>query len=40
MNFSINPFFYTTPLRAVMRMLTGEQRKVPLFVGMEQVEEN
>jgi hypothetical protein len=38
MNFSIEPFFYTTPLYSVMRMLAGEQRKAPLFVGREQVE--
>lgn len=38
MNFIIDPFFYTTPLQSLMRMLAGEQRKVPLFVGREQVE--
>jgi hypothetical protein len=40
LNFSIDPFFYTTPLRSVMRTLSGEQRKAPLFVGREQVEGN
>jgi hypothetical protein len=38
MNFTIEPFFYTTPLQSVTRMLAGEQRKAPLFVGREQVE--
>jgi len=38
MNFTIAPFFYTTPLQSVVRMLAGEQRKAPLFVGREQVE--
>jgi len=38
MNFTIEPFFYTTPLQSIMRMLAGEQRKAPLFVGREQVE--
>lgn len=38
MNFTIDPFFYTTPLQSLMRMLAGEQRKAPLFVGREQVE--
>jgi hypothetical protein len=38
MNFSIDPFFYTTPLYSLTRMLAGEQRKAPLFVGREQVE--
>jgi hypothetical protein len=33
MNFSIEPFFYTTPLQSLTRMLGGEQRKTPLFVG-------
>jgi hypothetical protein len=37
MNFTIDPFFYTTPLYSVNRMLAGEQRKAPLFVGKEQV---
>ncbi len=37
MNFTIEPFFYTTPLQSLMRMLAGEQRKAPLFVGREQV---
>ena len=37
MNFTIDPFFYTTPLYSVNRMLAGEQRKAPLFVGREQV---
>jgi hypothetical protein len=36
-NFSIGPFHYTTPLRSVARVLAGEQRKAPLFVGREQV---
>jgi len=31
MNFTIDPFFYTTPLYSVNRMLAGEQRKAPLF---------
>ena len=38
MNFTIDPFFYTTPLQSLTRMLAGEQRKAPLFVGREQVE--
>src|SRR5690606_8729331 len=38
MNFTIVPFYYTTPLYSVVRMLAGEQRKAPLFVGREQVE--
>ena len=38
MNFTIDPFFYTTPLQSLMRMLAGEQRKAPLFVGKEQLE--
>lgn len=38
MNFSIAPFIYTTPLQLIRRMLEGEQRKAPLFVGREQVE--
>ncbi len=38
MNFTIAPFYYTTPLQSVVRMLDGEQRKAPLFVGREQVE--
>lgn len=38
MNFTIAPFYYTTPLYSVNRMLAGEQRKAPLFVGREQVE--
>lgn len=38
MNFTIDPFFYTTPLQSLRRMLAGEQRKAPLFVGREQVE--
>ncbi len=37
MNFTIDPFFYTTPLYSLNRMLAGEQRKAPLFVGREQV---
>lgn len=32
MNFSIAPFFYTTPLMAVTRLLAGEQREAPLIV--------
>lgn len=35
MNISIEPFHYTTPLQSVLRMLAGEQRKAPLFVGRE-----
>jgi hypothetical protein len=27
MNFSIDPFFYTTPLQSLIRILAGEQRK-------------
>lgn len=38
MNFTIDPFFYTTPLYSVNRMLGREQRKAPLFVGREQIE--
>ena len=38
MNFSIAPFFYTTSLQSVTRMLAGEQRKAPLFVERDQVE--
>jgi hypothetical protein len=38
MNFAIEPFYYTTPLQSVGRVLAGEQRKAPLFVGREQVE--
>jgi hypothetical protein len=38
MNITIEPFFYTTPLYSITRMLAGEQRKAPLFVGREQVE--
>jgi hypothetical protein len=38
MNFTIEPFFYTTPLFSVIRMLAGEQKKAPLFVGRDQVE--
>lgn len=38
MNLSIDPFFYTTPLQSLTRMLAGEQRKAPLFVGRNQVE--
>ena len=37
MNFTIEPFFYTTPLYSISRMLLGGQRKAPLFVGREQV---
>jgi len=39
MNFSVGPFFYTTPLQSLTRMLAGEQRKAPWFVGSEQVGE-
>ncbi len=38
MNFTIGPFYYTTPLHSILRMLAGEQRKAPLFIGREQVE--
>jgi hypothetical protein len=38
MNIAIEPFFYTTPLCSITRMLAGERRKAPLFVGREQVE--
>jgi len=38
MNFTIEPFYYTTPLQSITKMLAGEQRKAPLFVGREQVE--
>jgi len=38
MNFTITPFFYTTPLRSLNPVLTGEVRKAPLFVGRDQVE--
>jgi hypothetical protein len=38
MNFTINPFFYTTPLASLVRVLSREVRKAPLFVGREQVE--
>jgi len=38
LNFSIEPFFYTTPMQSVLRMLAGKQRKAPLFVAREQVE--
>jgi hypothetical protein len=37
MNFSIDPFFYTTPLQSLTRMLAGEQRKAPLFMGRDQM---
>jgi hypothetical protein len=37
MNFTIEPFYYTTPLKSITKMLAGEQRKAPLFVGREQV---
>jgi len=35
MNFTINPFFYTTPLRSLNPVLAEEVRKAPLFVGRE-----
>jgi hypothetical protein len=35
---TIAPFYYTTPLLSITRMLAGKQRKAPLFVGREQVE--
>ncbi len=38
MNITIGPFYYTSPLQSVLRILAGEQRKAPLFVGREQVE--
>jgi hypothetical protein len=38
MNITIEPFFYTTPMQSVLRMLAGKQRKAPLFVGREVVE--
>jgi len=38
MNITIEPFYYTTPLQSITKMLAGEQRKAPLFVGREQVE--
>jgi len=38
MNFTIEPFYYTTPLQSITKMLAGEQRKAPLFVGREQEE--
>lgn len=38
MNFVIEPFYHTTSLQSIQRMLPGEQRKAPLFVGREQVE--
>ncbi len=38
MNFAIEPFFYTTPLQSIQRVLTGDQRKAPLFAGREQAE--
>ena len=37
-NFTINPFFYTTPLRSLNPVLAEEVRKAPLFVGRDQVE--
>jgi len=38
MNFTIAPFFYTTPLRSLNPVLAEEVRKAPLFVGRDQVE--
>jgi len=38
MNFTISPFFYTTPLRSLNPVLGEEVRKAPLFVGRDQVE--
>ncbi len=38
MNFTIDPFFYTTPLRSLNPVLGEEVRKAPLFVGRDQVE--
>ena len=38
MNFTISPFFYTTPLRSLNPVLVEEVRKAPLFVGRDQVE--
>jgi hypothetical protein len=38
MNFTINPFFYTTPVNSLVRVLSKDVRKAPLFVGREQVE--
>ncbi len=37
-NFKIDPFFYTTPLKSLSPVLEGKKRKAPLFVGREQVE--
>jgi len=37
-NFSISPFFYTTPLRSLNPVLDEQVRKGPLFVGREQME--
>ena len=37
-NFTISPFFYTTPLRSLNPVLADEIRKAPLFVGRDQVE--
>ncbi len=36
-NFTIAPFFYTTPLRSLNPVLVEEVRKAPLFVGRDQV---
>ncbi len=33
MNFTIEPFYYTTPLQSIQRMLAGEQRKAPWSNG-------
>ena len=37
-NFTIAPFFYTTPLRSLNPVLDEQVRKAPLFVGRDQVE--
>ena len=37
-NFTIAPFFYTTPLRSLNPVLAEAVRKAPLFVGRDQVE--
>lgn len=36
-NFKIDPFLYTTPVRSISRILEKRVRKGPLFVGREQV---
>jgi len=40
MNFTISPFFYTTPLRSLNPVLAEQVRKAPLFVGRDQVGED